>query len=155
MNTKKLIFAIFILSNSIFFQCSEHAKKESEPTVRFDISFGNKFYSLFVDKSGSSHAIKGTTANTDRPLSIVSSDTSTLFSLDSAEVLFRNIELIKSRPMVIDIGSDAPRVEIYYRTEKIYDSHKWDSQFWDIIRPVMTQIPKEYNPFLVDNKPFG
>jgi hypothetical protein len=155
MKTKFVFTPTLILCALFSCACTQHFHEKNAHNVRADFRFGSRFYSLVSSATGESYAIKGMSTDYNEPFTILSSDTSGPFKLDSVDVFYEKLNEIRSKNLRIDHHSDAPRVEIYFDRTKIYDSHNWNETFWDIFRPVMMQIPKNYNPFLVANKPFG
>jgi hypothetical protein len=138
----------------IFIGCKEKKNEKNLYSVRTDIRLGSKFYSIYFNEIGDAYAIKGNCSYYTEPLKVESSDTSSLFKLDSVKPFFVKLDAIKINPIIGGNREGAPRVEIYYGNKKIYDACKWDEPFWDLFRPIMEQIPKGFNPFLSDDKPF-
>ena len=107
-----------------------------------------------MNESGDAYALKGKGSNYMESFKVISSDTSAEFKFDSGKVFIEKLRVIRKKPIINTGNYDAPRVEIYYAGELIYDTGNWDNQFWDLFRPLMRQIPSEYNPFIVSNNPF-
>lgn len=149
--TKSFYILLFF---SLFYSCKEKTGNKELYNVRTDIRFGTKFYSIFINEQGQAYVIKGVDSYYRDTLKIESSDTSKIFKLDSAKVFFDSLNKIKVHPIVGAFYDDAPRVEIYYDHQKIYDAYSWDETFWVLFRPIMEQIPKGYNPFRVSDYPF-
>jgi len=154
MRHKYFYINILLLSIFHFWACVGHANKMHEYKTRVDFRFGNRFYSFCSKESGDSYVIKGKSSEYNDSFVIFSADTSRIFRIDPSKVYFGKLTVLSKKPLVVDHHSDAPRVEIYYDGKKIYDSHRWDEEFWDIFRPVMSQLPKGFNPFLIDENPF-
>lgn len=147
-----LTYLLLFLS---FAACRSQPSKEKLFDARSDIRFGSKFFSICVNKDGTAYVVKGKGSNYTEALKVESSDTSGVFRLDSAKVFFERLEQIKRRPIIGAKRLDAPRVEIYYSNEKVYDAYEWDETFWDLFRPIMLQIPKGFSPFRMDDAPFS
>lgn len=145
-------FLYFIL---LIVGCKAKKDDKSSYIVQADIRFGNKFYSIYLNELGNAYVIKGDGTNYSEPLKIESSDTSRIFKLDSAKRFFEILSEVKFNPIknVSRIGT-AQRGEVYYNHQKIYDSYAWDESFWNLFGPIMEQIPKGFNPFLIDSKTF-
>ncbi len=138
-----------------FTSCKEKNNNENSYDVRSDIRLGNKFYSIFLNENGEGYVIKGKGSYYTDTLKIESSDTSNVFKLDSAKVFFEVLNRIKTNPIFKkNRTGTAPRAEIYYDQQKVYDGYTWDEKFWDLFRPIMYQIPNGFNPFRADDKPF-
>ena len=139
-----------------FTPCKEKNNNNQKPyDVRSDIRLGNKFYSIFLNESGEGYVIKGKGSYYTDTLKIESSDTSNVFKFDSAKEFFEVLNRIKTNPIFKNNrAGTAPRAEIYYNQQKVYDAYTWDETFWDLFRPIIEQIPKGFNPFLTDDKPF-
>ena len=123
-----LIFIVSILLSAYV----NHDVITPQHSMRADFRFGHVFYSLCSNERGEAFSIKGRATAYDSVFSVISSDTSALFHLDSVNILFKRLNDLRRKPMILDRHMDAPRVEIYYDNKKIYDSHRWDSTFWDI-----------------------
>lgn len=155
-------FKFFVLKESfyiLFFvllstSCKEKVKDESSYIVRSDIRFGPKFYSIYANVEGEAFVIKGQGSDYTEPLQIQYSDTSEVFKLDSIASFIEKLRSIKKNPVFGARRLDAARVEIYYDGKKVYDAYKWDEKFWDLFRPIVEQIPNEYNPFSAINPAF-
>ena len=139
---------------SFLIGCKGIYKNVNSYNARADIRFGSKFYSILLNEIGEGYVIKGNSSYYTESFNIESSDTSSFFKIDSAKSFFKELNKIKDAPVISDKRIGSPRVEIYYDDKKIYDACKWDESFWDIFRPIMEQLPKNYNPFLIDEKPF-
>lgn len=142
----------FIVS---FVGCKEKVDKKSLFNVQADIRLGSKFYSIYFNELGNAYVVKGDGTYYTEPLKVESSDTSKTFKLDSAKRFFEILNEVKANPVKKGnrVGS-AQRGEVYYNHQKIYDSYAWDETFWGLFAPIMEQIPKGYNPFRTDDKPF-
>ena len=155
MKKKYLIAVGLLLHISFLIGCTENKGNQNPHKVRSDVRFGSKFYSLCVNEAGESYAIRGTCSDYAQPFVITSSDSSGPFTLDSVRGFFKRVENLKEKPIINTRNTDAPRIEIYYDEKKVYDTRRWDDTFWDIFRPIITQIPRGFNPFILDDKPFG
>lgn len=144
----ELTFLLFL------FSCNNKLTTESTNDVRLDVRLGKKFYSIYVSKEGDGYGVRGIGSYFVEPLVVEKSDTSKFFRLDSAKLFFDNLEKYERQPFVGAKVQDAPRIEIYYLQKKIYDSYRWGADFWDLVRPIMYQIPKGYNPFLANDETF-
>jgi hypothetical protein len=147
---------LFYISYSffLFFACKEKDKDEKLYNVQTDIRLGSKFYSIYLNEEGKAYVIKGNGSYYTDTLKILSADTSNVFKLDSIKLFFENLNRIKANPIIGPNRVDAPRVEIYYDNQKIYDDYKWDEVLWDLFKPIMEQIPQGFNPFRVSDNPF-
>jgi len=134
--------------------CTTKPKTESTNAARVDVRLGRKFYSIYINKEGNGYGVRGTGSYFTEPLVVEKSDTSNFFRLDSATIFFDNIEKYKHVPFVGAKVQDAPRVEIFYLQTKIYDGYRWGVELWNLVRPIIHQLPKEYNPFLANNETF-
>ena len=144
-----------LLLFGILISCTNKTTNETIYTVRNDIRWGRSFFSIFIQEDGRAYVVKGTGTFYTDSLKIISADTSAVFTLDSSKVYFRELNNIKSNPIIDSSRSDAPRIEIYYHQKKIYDSYFWGEPFWKMFRPIMGQLPKGFSPFRVNEKPFG
>ena len=144
---------IVIILASLLFSCTKRPNIKVYP-IQANFRFGHKFYSLNLNKAGEAYVIKGIGTSYIEPLQYKFGDTSQTFKLDSVSTFLKKIELLRSHPLSDLSSFDAPRVEIFYDKQKIYDATRWDHQFWDMFRPLMQQLPKGYNPFRLDDKPW-
>lgn len=159
LNTQsnKLLSLCVLVYAAFFFtaiSCSEKIEREKLQEARADIRFGNRFYSIYINKTGDSYAVKGSGSYYTDSLEITFSDTSEIFKVDSAKLLFERLEGLRVNPVVGSNRLGAPRVEIYYNRLKVYDAYRWDEVFWSIFTPIMEQIPQGFNPFRANDHPF-
>jgi hypothetical protein len=151
---KNMFFGLLAVAFYTITSCRVRGDLPADHVARIDVRFGSRFYTVFIPETGKAFGIKGESSDYMAPFKINNSDTSKSLRLDSVQQFFHRLNSLLTSPMVIDHNSDAPRVEIYYDQKKIYDGHKWDEDFWDLVRPIAGQIPKEFNPFLVEPSPF-
>ena len=150
-----MIKALYIVyTYLLLLSCKEKDDNIKPCNVRADIRLGNKFYSICLNQDGEGYIIKGNASYYTDTLKIESSDTSKVFKIDSVNVFFENLNKMKAHPVFGESRLDAPRAEIYYNRQKVYDGYRWDELFWDLFRPVMEQLPKGYSPFRMNDKPF-
>jgi len=124
-------------------------------TIKIDFRFGYKFFSVRINEEGRTYVIKGKGSFFTYPMKIVKADTSRIFTLDSIKSLNRNISKLKQKPVLsTHVNTDSPRAEVYYLNQKIMDNSQISSEFIDLIKPIITQLPKGFNPFLGDEDPF-
>jgi hypothetical protein len=143
-----LIFFTFIAS------CKEKSLKKESYNARLDIRQGFRFVSIYISESNKSYAVKGTGTYYTEPLKAENSDTSKLFNLVSANMFLEKLNQLSDKPIFGPERSGAPKVEIYYKQKKIYESYSWDTEFWELIKPIVSQIPPGYNPFIDKENPF-
>ncbi len=133
--------------------CNSNRLSVSE-VLRIDIRFVNKYYSIIIDKTGDGYVEKGISTYYKEPFkaeSVIRSDT---FTIDSVAVFWDRINALKMNPNKADGESSAPRIEIYYNEELIYDSYMWRDGIWDIFSLLIEKLPKGFNPLAVGDKPF-
>lgn len=135
--------------------CSHSGYNLHDADAKIDVRLGNSFYSLYLDKDCQSYVVKGTGTNYMDSLIVFSADTSDAFTLDSLEVFLDRLGQFRPTRSRSIFHNDAPRIEVYYLKSKIIDTYYWDPKIWDLVRPIMYQIPKGYNPFRVSDQPFG
>lgn len=150
-----MIKSSYIILFWVFISCAAQTNTEKPYTARNDIRFGKRFFSLFIRDDGTAYVIKGIGTYYTEPLQVESADTSAVFSLDSSNVYFKQLDKLKNLSIIDSNRSDAPRVEIYYREQKVYDSYRWGANLWDVFRPIAEQLPTGFNPFRLNEKPFG
>lgn len=147
------LFYISFFSFTLF-SCKAQTNNKVQYDVRSDIRLSTKFYSIYLNKEGQACVIKGNGSYYTDTLIIVTSDTSNVFKIDSVNLFFEKLNKIKANPIIGENRLHAPRVEIYYDHQKVYDAYRWDETFWGLFRPIMEQIPKGFNPFRESDKPF-
>jgi hypothetical protein len=144
------IIVLFLVINS----CKQSVNYQGEYDVKADIRFGSKFYSIYLSPKGIGYVIKGRGSRYSKPLEIASSDTSQIFKLDSIGLSYKALDKLRIKPTIDSSFQDSPRAEIYYNNKKIYDTYRWDTEFWNVFRPIMEQIPRGFNPFRTSENPF-
>lgn len=123
--------------------------------IKIDFRFGYKFFSVRINEKGRAYVLKGKGNFFTYPMKIVQADTSRIFTLDSIKSLNRNISKLKQKPAFsTHVNTDSPRAEVYYLNQKIMDNSQISSEFIDLIKPIITQLPRGFNPFFGDEDPF-
>ena len=135
----------------ISISCKQNLSSQKAYTFKTNIRLGNHYYSIYFNREGEGYVVKGKASYYTEPLKIESSDSSEVFKIDSARVLFDKLDKLKEKPIHGITRLGTARAEIYYNGKQIYDAYVWDETFWSIFRPIMEQFPKEFNPFLLDN----
>ncbi|WP_126974283.1 hypothetical protein [Gynurincola endophyticus] len=144
-----VVIAIIILC----YACSL-SKPVVNDVFRTDIRFVNKYYSIVIDKKGKGFVEKGFSTYYKDPFkaeTIIRSDT---FVIDSVTIFWNRVNTLKINPSKADGESSAPRVEMYYNEDLIYDSYMWRDGIWDIFSLLIEKLPKGFNPFAIGDKPF-
>ncbi|NSL85334.1 hypothetical protein ECE50_000725 [Chitinophaga sp. Mgbs1] len=149
---KNIIILVGLLQGIISYGTAKIT--QSEYDVHTDVRLGQRFYSIFLHKDGFGYVVKGIGSYYTEPLRIDSSVSSNIFRVDSIKGLIHilsklNIDSTIKRPM-----GTIPRVEIYYKNKKVYDAYRWDQSVWNGLRPIISQLPHGFNPFLVNDNPF-
>ena len=134
--------------------CNQDAKKERVDIIRSDFRFGTRYYSVITNENGEGYVIKGSASTYTEPFVIKSTDTSSIFRLDSVDLFFQRIQELKQKQVSSTNFQDNPRTEIYYNESKVLDTYLWDEKFWYLFRPIMHQLPQNFNPFRLNDQPF-
>lgn len=125
------------------------------PNIQIDFRFGNKFYSLHLDEKGNAYVDKGESSYYTEPFQVLSYSRSETFKVDSIDNLVGALSSIKDPVMGKAPMGTTPRVEMYYRKRKVYDAYRWNDTMWGFFFPVIGQLPKGFNPFRLDEQPYG
>ena len=83
----KKIFYVTLLFVSIV-SCKDKNHADKSINARSDIRFGSKFFSICISENGMAYVIKGRGSQHTDSFKIFTSDTSSIFKLDSANVFF-------------------------------------------------------------------
>ena len=151
MQRNTLFLFVFIL----FYSCRGYESRDSVYSVRADIRLYDNFYSIYTNEKGNSYVVKGIGTNYMDKLVVKSADTSHKFKIDSINLFFEELNQFKTKPFYRkNRTGTAQRAEVYYNQTKVFDGYAWDEAFWKLFRPIMEELPKNYNPFLADDKPF-
>jgi hypothetical protein len=154
---KKITILLLLLFSFLSpFSCRKNIKEQKHYQVRTDVRLGSKFYCIYVNEAGKTYVVKGTGSNyTEQFKKIITSDTSKIFRSDDMKVFFYKVKNMQSNPVIIPSNiTDAARIEIYFKSKKVYDSYGFDKGFMDLFRPIMGQLPNGFNPFLANDHPF-
>ncbi|MFL5746849.1 MAG: hypothetical protein ACJ751_19380 [Niastella sp.] len=137
----------------IFFACREQTNMKKQCDVRCDVRLFTKYFSMHINSDGKTYVVKGTGSYYTDSLIVKSADTSNVFKLDSTQAFFEALNKIRTNPVFNENRSTgtAQRGEVYYKQVKVFDDYAWDPAFWDLFRPIMGQLPSEFNPFNVEN----
>lgn len=148
----KAVYFFFLLT---FISCKDKVTKGEQYDVKCDIRLGKTFYSIYLNQEGHAYVIKGNGSFYTEPLTIRSSDTSNVFKLDSTKSFFETLNKFRENPIYkANRTGIAQRAEVYYDNRKVFDSYAWDEMFWDLFRPIIEQVPKGFNPFLINDNSF-
>lgn len=151
MQQNTLFLFVFIL----FYSCRGDVSNDSIYSVRADIRLHDKFYSIYLNEKGNSFVVKGIGTNYMDKLAVKAADTSHEFKIDSINLFFQELNYFKTKPFYgKNHRGNAQKAEVYYNQTKVFEGYAWDEAFWKLFRPIMEQLPKNYNPFLADEKPF-
>jgi hypothetical protein len=136
----------------ILFICSTACNTDKEYyDVRTDVRFGNHFYSIYIKNNGEALVIKGTCTNHTMPLKIYHSDTSQNFRISSVKLFYDRLRQFEAKPIIYEnISGDGSMAEIWFHNKRIYYKNNFGADFWNLIDPIKQDIPKGYNPFLLD-----
>jgi len=145
-----------ILLMTVIFSLLISCKEKSNYQVKIDVRLGSRFYSINVDEYGEAYVVKGKGSGYTQPFkTVISSDTSKIFTSDAMKTFFNEVKKIKDSSIIIPTTTaDAARVELYYSSKKVYDSYGIDKKHISLFIPIMGQLPKRFNPFLTDDHPF-
>ena len=141
---------------TVIFSLLISCKEKSNYRVKVDVRLGSRFYSINVDEYGEAYVVKGKGSGYTQPFkTVISSDTSKIFSSDAMRTFFNEVKKFKDSSIIIPTTTaDAARVELYYSSKKVYDSYGIDKKHISLFIPIMGQLPKRFNPFLTDDHPF-
>jgi hypothetical protein len=143
-----ILIAIFINVLTLACKSKRNGMEKIKFDTRVDIRFGTRFYSICHNKKGVGYVIRGKGANDRQPFTISSSDTSRFFQLKKSIDIYNILNKMTAKHFDGSSNpTDAPRVEIYYNNNKIYDGFRWNSDFMDLMILYSPELPKEYNPF--------
>lgn len=148
---KTLLFCTIFLITS--FGCKNisdfNPSKEHLDNIKIEVRSGYEIISVKLNSDGSGISRKGTGTYYTEERDSISFNDSISFKSNSFEILNENLNSLKSNAYNGSKYQDAPRVEIYFNEDKLYSGYSWNSEFWEIIRPVIQEIPEKFNPFMV------
>lgn len=122
---------------------------------KVDVRLGSAFCSVRILSDNTGFGLKGRLVSSTGEFVILSSDTSEVVKFQAADIFFNSLEKLHAKPITNSGSADGPRVEIYYLNKKVYDSQRWDEDFWDLIRPIICSPPKGFKPFSPEGSPFS
>lgn len=149
----------YILTAVVIFlsqdQC--YAQKNTGDTVKIDFRFGDRYMSIYINNRAGAYVVKGKGSVFTEPFKqVFSADTSKIFRWRYITSFYTRIKKLYNKPWSApDNTGDSERVEIYYRGKKIYNDYGLSEQFWNMFRPMMLHLPHKFNPFALDEHPFG
>lgn len=131
--------------------------KEKSYTTKIDFSFSDQFCTLYLNEDGSAKAtIASEYRNTDPFVAWRYADTSKPFRLDSATAFYKALKACSEHSWIdYHPSQDGLKVEIYQNGLLVFCNNEVGC-FWDIIRPIMSEIPEGYNPLRTNgHNPFA
>lgn len=137
---------ILLVISFVIISCNE--KKSTNYDTEINVRIGYRFHKIKFDSSGNGIATKGTATEYNEPFVEKNIEFTKEFKIQSMDDFVTQLEKLSKNPIKTLKKLDAPRVEIKYKDKTIYDGYSWNSEFWDIVRPIMKEIPKESNPFM-------
>ncbi|RVU01319.1 hypothetical protein EOD41_04970 [Mucilaginibacter limnophilus] len=148
---------IYFIASLLIIACGEPAAKPpviSKPlnayNIKTDIRFGRTFYSIYLNNTGYGYVVKGQgSPYTELFLRIDTAEMSKAFKIDSLYAVFQGLQALKRKPQLQTANTtDSAHVEIYYDGRKIYDDYTMSVKFWIVFRPMLTDLPEGFNPFI-------
>lgn len=146
----RIKYLVFVLLFSSSNEKEIALEKNVTYEAQVEIKRGNRFYVLNIAKNKEMYVIKGESVSYYEPLNIKNSDTSNILKLDSTGNLFVLLDKLKERPILISSSHiKENKVEIRYEGKLVYLNKREVEPFWDMVRPIIPQIPEEWNPFFI------
>lgn len=141
---------IYLLLLSIFVSCNSLSidRKQKLKTTTIVTIIGFEYYNITFDELGNGVAKKGMINNREDSCYCKNVNDSLSFILKSTSEYFRKLRKYEKKPYNSPKMLNEYNVKIYVNNDKIYDSYKFDADFWDLIKSVGKEIPIEFNTFV-------
>lgn len=108
---------------------------------------GYRYYNITFDESGKGVAKIGRANDITDALLQKEIEDSLIFKVDSVSLYFKELEKLEKQPYIGEKMLDANHVLIYSNDKKVFDSYRFDSNFWGLMKIIGDDIPNEFNPF--------
>jgi hypothetical protein len=137
-----ILLLVFIFLGS----CKNEPKIKNESTI---IAMkGYEYYYINFNELGEGVAKKGN-AKTINDASLQKGIIDSVhFKADSIHQYFNELKKFENKPFEGAKMFDSYHVLIYSNKSKVYDSYRFDSDFWKLIKTIGEDIPTNYNPFI-------
>lgn len=144
-----LLFWVLLLG------CGQTKQNTTSYSTRTEITWFNTFCTLYTDEDGRAQVIKGHHKELYL-IPVTISDTSKVFRLDSVKQFYKALQLLTSKHYFNTTSGDSPTFRVYRNGILLYCGYASGTDFWDVFRPIMLQIPDRYNPFIQEHgNPFA
>ena len=140
------IFILFLIS------CNNKEKPFNRTITNTQIlsNFNGECYSIEFDINGHGIVKKGESSQNSEIFKIENVSDSVTIHIDSAYTYFEKIEHFKKKPYRSAKMLGAYHVLIYTNDSLVFNSYRFNSDFWDLIKVIGEDIPIDYNPFMHD-----
>lgn len=145
MNKIIYLLLISIITNC---NCLLINKKEELKTTTIITIIGYDYYNITFDELGNGVAKKGEIKSESDSFYCKNVNDSLNFILKSTSEYFQKLKKYENQPYNSPQMLNEFHVKIYSNNIKVYDSYKFDGEFWDLIKSVGQDIPKEFNTFI-------
>lgn len=149
MQFSKILSFCFLI---FLFSCKETENKKDEnvkiKTTTILSRFGFEYYKIDFDETGRGVVKKGTSNSSSEPFIEKTVDDSVTIKIDSVTTYFNDLNKYETKPYKGAKMLGSNRVQIYVNKEIVYDSYRFDSDFWFLIKIISDDIPEEFNPFI-------
>lgn len=152
----KILRAVFFLYFFVFsFSCNQSykdKKQESESTnlktTTIIYRSGYTYYQIEVENTGIGFVKKGDSNNYHEDFIPETVQDSLFFKVNSTVSYFEKLQEYERNPYIGQRVLGVNRIQIYSDKVKVYDSYRFDSDFWDLIKIISDDIPQKFNPFI-------
>ena len=125
------------------------ADDEAVAFIRYD----KKFFALHINNLGTAYLVKGNSTYYTEVFKQHTSDTSQTFKLASTSSFFKGLRNLAAKPISRNKpDGEIPRMEIFLNKIKVYDGYENDGTYWNLVRPILNEIPDHLNPFQTETK---
>lgn len=144
---------ILLLMFTNFFGATTHTNAVKY-SVRTDVRFKSKSYSIFISEDGKGYVVKGNSSYFTQGLKYAHTSKSKVFTFDDTKTFFQNLRVIETHPLLLKkVNPQEVRIELYRNGKKIYDAPA-NTRFWVMYKPVINKLPAGYCPFCLSQRPF-
>ncbi|WP_372472554.1 hypothetical protein AB4865_06980 [Capnocytophaga sp. ARDL2] len=140
---KKII--LFLIFN-VFISCKSSIQETK--TTKIVTIIGSEFYEIKFNNLGKAVAIKGEIYFFNDLSFHKEVRDSINFNIIKTSKYFKLLKEYEKKPYYSEQLNNEFNVKIYCEDIKVFDSYRFDSFFWKLIKSIGDQIPKEYNSFI-------
>jgi hypothetical protein len=151
----KVLKVLFLFILIFLFSCNQSYKDRKQVNEGTNLKkttiiyrSGYTYYQIEVESTGNGFVKKGYSNNYHDEFSPKTVQDSMFFKVNSTASYFEKLKKYEKNPYKGQRILGVNRIQVYSDKEKVYDSYRFDSDFWSLINTISNDIPQKFNPFV-------